>query len=52
MLIRDCSLTSTKELRLEVHIIKGVDGLVIVGLDLSCRRLMSATLSYAVDHVV
>ena len=29
-------LTSTKELRLEVHVIEGVDGLIVVGLDLSC----------------
>jgi hypothetical protein len=30
--------TTTEELSLEVHLIEGVNGLVIVGLDLSCWR--------------
>lgn len=30
-------LTTTEELRLEAHVIKRVDGLVIVGLDLSWK---------------
>ncbi len=32
-----CKLTATEQLRLKVHVVKGVDGLIVVGLDLSCR---------------
>lgn len=34
------TLTTSEELRLEVHVIEGVDGLVVVGLDLSCKACM------------
>ena len=37
----EAQLTTTEELRLEVHVIERVDGLVIVGLDLSCWQTVS-----------
>jgi hypothetical protein len=33
-------LTTTEELSLEAHVIERVDGLIVVGLDLSCRRIV------------
>lgn len=33
----DEALTTSEELRLEVHVIERVDGLIVVGLDLSCE---------------
>lgn len=34
---RGIALTTTEELRLEVHVVEGVDSLIVVGLDLSCN---------------
>lgn len=39
---------TTEELRLEVHRIERVDGLIVVGLDLSCCRVVSP--SSTADH--
>ena len=39
-------LTTTKKLRLEVHVIERVDGLVIVGLDLSCGKRTVSICAY------
>ena len=30
-------LTTTEQLRLEAHVVKGVHGLIVVGLDLTCE---------------
>lgn len=34
---RRTALTTTEELRLEVHVVERVDSLIVVGLDLSCN---------------
>lgn len=34
---RGTALTTTEELRLEVHVVERVDSLIVVGLDLSCN---------------
>lgn len=42
------TLTTSEELRLEVHVIEGVDGLIVVGLDLSCK---ACVVSKSVDDM-
>ena len=34
-------LTTTEKLRLEAHVVEGVNGLVVVGLDLTCAEIVS-----------
>lgn len=44
-------LTTTEQLRLEAHVVKGVHGLIVVGLDLTCDS-MSALHRMACDSII